>query len=165
MIRRETLIAWLNDAYAMETALVPVLENHAKDAKHLPEVEARDRRHVEETRRHAELVRQCLERLGETPSSAKTALGSLLGGMQAPATGMFEDEVVKNFLTDYATEHFEIASYTALIAAAREADQPEIVAACEQILREEEDMADWIRDRLPGIVQGYARSKASADAK
>ena len=32
-MNNELLVAWLNDAYAMEQALVPALENHAKDAK------------------------------------------------------------------------------------------------------------------------------------
>jgi ferritin-like metal-binding protein YciE len=51
----------------MEQAQIPVLENHAKDAADFPEFRARDERHLEETRRHAELVRGCLERLGERP--------------------------------------------------------------------------------------------------
>lgn len=33
MSHKELLVAWLNDAYAMEKGLVPILENHAKDAE------------------------------------------------------------------------------------------------------------------------------------
>jgi ferritin-like metal-binding protein YciE len=29
-MNKNWLIAWLNDAYAMEQSLIPVLENHAK---------------------------------------------------------------------------------------------------------------------------------------
>ena len=89
MADRQLLVTWLNDAYAMEKALVPVLENHAKDASAYPEVEARDREHAEQTRRHAELIKGCLEQLGESPSTVKTTLGSLFGFLQAPATGIF----------------------------------------------------------------------------
>ena len=56
-MNNELLVAWLNDAYAMEQALVPVLENHAKDAKDDPTARARIELHAEQTRRHAELVK------------------------------------------------------------------------------------------------------------
>ena len=36
MTANEQLIAWLNNAYSMEKALIPVLENHAKDAENYP---------------------------------------------------------------------------------------------------------------------------------
>lgn len=158
MKRRETLLAWLNDAHAMELALIPVLENHAKDAdKHFPEVAAADRRHLKETRRHAELVRGCIERLGEKPSTAKSLLGQVLGAGQSVATGMFRDEVVKNFLSDFAAENFEIASYRALIAAARELGDEETARVCEEILRDEERMASWLTENLPRVVQETLR--------
>jgi ferritin-like metal-binding protein YciE/glucose/arabinose dehydrogenase len=154
---KETLIAWLNDAYAMEQALIPVLENHAKDAKDFPDVAAADRRHLEETRRHAERVKGCIERLGETPSTAKSLLGQMLGAGQSVATGAFRDEVVKNFLSDYAAENFEIASYRALIAAARAVGDEETARTCEQILRDEERMAAWLTENLPRVVRETLR--------
>jgi ferritin-like metal-binding protein YciE len=61
--------------------------------------------------------------------------------------------VLKNFLADYATEHFEIACYRALIVAANEAGHPRIATVCERILAEEEDMAEWIGKNLPAAVQ------------
>lgn len=39
---REMLIAWLNDAHTTEQALVPILENHARDAREHPDIQARD---------------------------------------------------------------------------------------------------------------------------
>lgn len=150
---RELMIAWLNDAYAMETGLVPILENHSRDAEEHPAVSARIERHVEETKRHADLVKGCLERLGEAPSAAKTAIGGMIGAMQAPATGPFQDELVKNALSDYAIEHFEIAAYRALIAGARQMGDEDTARACEQILRDEEDMASFLAQNLPTTVQ------------
>jgi ferritin-like metal-binding protein YciE len=150
----KTLTAWLQDAYAMEEALVPVLENHAKDAKAIPQMQARIQQHAEETRRHAELVRGCLEQLGEKPSGTKNLLGSLFGGTQSISTGMFEDELIKNALADYASEHFEIASYKALIAAAEQTGHPEVATVCRQILQDEERMAQWLDQQMPVAVQG-----------
>jgi len=162
MNRKELLVDWLNDAYAMEKALIPVLENHAKDAKDHPMVKAKDEEHLAETRRHAELVEECLARLGEKPSSTKQMLGSIFGMLQAPMTGLAGDEIVKNFLTDFAAENFEIACYEALVHAATEFGEPEIAATCRQILEEERRMAQWLQDHLPQIVSEYAHEATHA---
>ena len=153
MATRELLVTWLNDAYSMEKSLVPVLKNHAKDAEEYPEVRERDEQHLEETKRHVELVEQCLERLGEKPSGAKSALGSVFGRMQAMSTEPFKDEMMKNFLADYATEQFEIASYKSLIAIARHMGEEEIASTCEEILADEERMADWLDRNMARAVE------------
>jgi ferritin-like metal-binding protein YciE len=148
-----TFVAWLQDAYAMEEALVPILENHAKDAKEFPAVQTRIAQHADETRRHAELVRTCLEQIGEKPSGTKNVLSGLFGGTQSVATGMFKDELIKNNLMDVASENFEIASYKALISAAEDMGHTQIAATCRQILVEEERMAQWLDQQLPMAVR------------
>jgi ferritin-like metal-binding protein YciE len=150
---KDLLIAWLNDAYAMENALIPILENHAADAKDHPDVEARIRAHRDETRRHAELVKQCVEQLGSSTSATKTSAGTLFGYMQSVSTGMFSDEPVKNVLTDYATEQFEIACYSALTTAAEQLGEPRVATVCREIIRDEQRMADWLATQLPTIVR------------
>jgi ferritin-like metal-binding protein YciE len=147
------LIAWLNDAYSMERSLAKVLENHAEDARGLPDVREKDMQHLYETRRHAEKVERCLGFLGQKPSTVKSVMGTVMGKAQSVASGMFGDEIIKNFISDYAMEHFEIACYRALIAAADEAGRPEIVQICEEILREEQAMARWLEQRIPDIAK------------
>jgi ferritin-like metal-binding protein YciE len=146
------LTAWLKDAYGMEKALIPVLENHAKDAQEHPQLHAKIQQHVNATQHHADLVQQCLDRFGESPSSVKSALGSLFGGMQSVSTGAAEDELVKNGLQDFAAENFEIACYKALIAAAQQVGANDVVQVCETILRDEEDMAPFLEQNLPTVV-------------
>jgi ferritin-like metal-binding protein YciE len=148
----EQLLAWLNDAYAMEKAQIPVLENHADDARRHPEVRKRDLKHLEETKQHAKDIKRCIEYLGEKPSVTKKAIGRITGAMNSVATEPFQDEVMKNFLMDYAAESFEIACYRSLIVAAEEAGHPKIARVCQEILEEEEEMAEWIRDHLPKAV-------------
>lgn len=155
---REVLIAWLNDAHAMEQAQIPVLENHARDAENFPHIRARDEQHVEGTRRHADLVRGCLERMGETPSATKSALNMMMGNVQSVMTGPFQDELVKNFLMDYAVENLEIASYSAIITAARDLGEEDVARTCEQILREEQAMAGWLQENLPTAVRETLRA-------
>jgi ferritin-like metal-binding protein YciE len=152
---RETLIGWLNDAYAMEKGLVQVLENHANDVKDRPEMYRMMAQHLEQTRMHAERVKDCVERLGGSISTVKTAMGSVSGFFQGRSTGISPDELVKNGLSDYAAEHFEIASYRALITAARLLGENQVVQVCESILRDEEEMANWLEKTLPTVVQEY----------
>jgi ferritin-like metal-binding protein YciE len=162
MSNKEQLIKWLNSAYSMEQNLTKVLENHAKDAKDFPEIRQRDEQHIEETRRHAERVKQCLAILGEKPSTIKSAMGNIMGAVQGAATGMFRDEIVKNFLSDYAAEHFEIACYRSLIVAAEELGQAEIAQVCREILREEEAMAQWLEERIPSVTRMTLQQAAHA---
>lgn len=162
MSPKEQLTTWLNSAYAMEKSLIQVLENHAGDAKDLPEVRQRDEQHLEETKRHAELVARCLEVLGEKPSAMKSAMGNVMGTVQGASSGMHRDELVKNFLSDYAAEHFEIACYRSLIAAAETLDQPEIARLCTEILHDEERMAAWLEERIPEITQMHLQQVAVA---
>src|SRR3954462_10178314 len=149
----QTMIAWLNDAYAMETALIPLLKSHANDARDDPQARHRIELHLEQTKRHAELVKGCVERLGGSTSAAKTGLGTLFGTLQSVSTAIFSDQLVKNALTDYATEHFEIACYRALQAGAQTLGDHHIADMCGEIIRDEEQMAQWLMMQLPNIAQ------------
>ena len=73
--------------------------------------------------------------------------------MQGIMMGMPDDSLVKAALQDYTTEHMEIASYTALIVAARDAGLTRVAEACEGILRDEKAMADWLEIQLPLVVR------------
>lgn len=149
----QQLLAWLNDAYAMEKAQVPILENHAEDASRHPDIRKRDLKHLKETRQHAKDVARCIRHLGSKPSATKKAIGRITGAIESIATEPFDDEILKNFLMDHATEHFEIACYRALIVAANEAGHPKIAQVCEEILEEEQAMAEWLEENLPRAVE------------
>jgi ferritin-like metal-binding protein YciE len=162
--QKETLVSWLNDAYSMERGIVPVLENHIKDADKMPQVQSRLRAHLEQTERHAEQVKMCVERLGGSTSVIKTTLGTVGGLFQSISTGAAPDELVKNALADYATEHFEIACYRALITGAQALGETEVARVCQQILQEEEEMARWLEQNLPTLVQSYLGQEAPVGA-
>lgn len=151
---RQQLIAWLTDAHAMELSLAKVLETHAKDADRLPDIRARDEEHLIETRDHTRKLEQCLEHLGaEKPSAMKNALGTVVGKMQGAMSGPFGDEIMKNTLSDYAAEHMEIACYRSLIVAAEEIGEVQVARICNEILADEESMAQWLEQKLPEITR------------
>jgi ferritin-like metal-binding protein YciE len=157
MSQKDDLISWLNDAYAMETSIGEVLENHTNDAKNIPEMHERLREHLEETHRQADRLKRCIEAMGGDVSQGKAWFSSLAGKIKGVSTGAADDQVVKNALSDYATEHFEIACYESLIAAGDELGYPEVVQVCQENLAEEEAMADWFEAQIPEITRGYLR--------
>jgi ferritin-like metal-binding protein YciE len=153
MAGKDILVAWLNDAHGMENALIQILEHQIKDAKDYPQVQAKLEQHLEQTRRHAQMVKDCVEMLGGKTSAVKTGMGALFGQMQALSTGAAKDEMMKNALADYAAESFEVASYTALVEAARALGEQQIAGVCQQILQEDAEMAHWLHQNLPSLVQ------------
>lgn len=161
MDSHEQIITWLRDAHAMERSMESVLERHISDAQEHPAVRERLERHLAETREHARRIEGCLVALNATPSTVKDLAANFIGTMQGMSSAMFRDEVVKNALIEYAMEHFEIACYSSLIAAAESAGLIEIAHTCSELLREETAMAIWLEDEIPKITLRYMEQVAS----
>ena len=151
----DTLRTWLKDAYAMEQAIVEILERQQNQFDAMPEAQLKIQEHLDLTRTHAERVRSCVEQLGDDVSHVKSGIANVLGAVQGMSTVMANDKTVKDAMADYAVEHFEIASYMAIMAAARELGQEDIAMICERIIREELEMADWLRQQLPMVVRQH----------
>ena len=150
----QQLVAWLDDAFAMETGLVPILQHHAAQFDSTqPAAAARIRQHIQETQQHADRLRQCLQLLNATPSTIKSTLSSVMGTLEGASTLVFRDPLVKDTLTDYASEQFEVACYTALVAAATQLNQPQVEALCQQNLDEDLDMAVWLLEQVPAVIR------------
>ena len=96
MADRDLVLAWLNDAHAMEKALEEVLERHVKDAEGHPDVQSRLQSHLEETRGQAEKVAECIEELGGKLSGAKAAFANMFGAVQGMLNKPLQDTLVKN---------------------------------------------------------------------
>ena len=163
---RDYLIDGLRDAHAMESQAITLTTTQADRLKNYPDLEQRIRQHVIETEGQRDRLEGCLEKLGSSPSTLKDTTMKLAGNLQMAFHAMTEDEVIKNSLASYAFEHFEIASYNALIETAKIAGEMDIVAVCQQNLAEEEAMATWIMDHLPDALRNYlARSAVDIEAK
>lgn len=95
----------------------------------------------------------------------KDAGGKLTATAQSISGVFAGDEVMKGSLASYTFEHMEIASYTILIAAANAAGEAEIARVCEQNLREEEAMAEWLKSNLPQVTEQFlARADMDSDS-
>ncbi|HWV25385.1 MAG TPA: DUF892 family protein [Thermomicrobiales bacterium] len=153
MAKNDLVVAWLNDAYAMENSIIEVLEKQVDLASDHPAIQSGIQRHLDQTRGHAETVKSCLSQLGESPSGIKSGLASIGGKLQGAAMGAAKDDLVKAALQDYSTEHMEIASYKALILATQEIGEPTLGESLKEVLAEEEAMAQWLDSQLPAIVR------------
>ncbi|HZW09872.1 MAG TPA: DUF892 family protein, partial [Phycisphaerales bacterium] len=134
---RELMVTWLRDAYAMERALVQVLERQADHAERNLDTNAASmlRQHRDETARHADDIRACLQRHGEDVSRIKAGMGVLAGLVQGMGAAGAGDTAIKDCLAGIASEHFEIAAYRSLIVAADQLGDTDTAATCRAILR------------------------------
>jgi ferritin-like metal-binding protein YciE len=152
MINYKRVLDWLNDAYAMETGMIDVLEQRVRSAKEFPAIRKMFESHLRQTRQHAKMVAQCIERIGGARVAPTPAIGSPLRSAWSPTDRTSRDEVVRNCLVDYAAEQFEVVTYQALIEAASQVGDAQTVRVCEQIMREDQAMADRIVRALPMVV-------------
>jgi ferritin-like metal-binding protein YciE len=148
-------MAWLNNAYAMEVDLVKTLEGQLPDAKDYPDVEMGIKDHLEKTKGHAEKIKRVIEKNGGDVSAIKAGAGAVMGMMKGISTKMMHDKIVTNLIMDYAAEHFEMATYRTLIAAANEVGDEESVPVFEEILEDEKEMEEKIEKAEPMVVKQF----------
>jgi ferritin-like metal-binding protein YciE len=155
---------WLRDAHAAEEQAETMLSGMAKRIQNYPDLKARIEQHLRETQRHAQLVRGCIERRGGSASAVKEAAAKMIGLGQA-LSGMFvTDEVMKGSIASYAFEAMEIASYCIPVNASRQVGDEQTASVCEQILKEEEDMANWLQENIPALTRQYLARDETAGA-
>lgn len=152
---QEHLLDWLRDAHAMEEQAETMLKSQISRLEHYPEVRRKMQEHLEETKRQAQLIRECITRLDGDTSTVKDTVAKVVAAAQGLSGIFVGDEVIKGALASYAFEQMEIASYRILIAAADAVGDATTSAICTQILREEEAMAEWIDENVPALVRKY----------
>jgi ferritin-like metal-binding protein YciE len=159
---KEILADWLRDAHAMESNQVHMLEKQSDGLSDFPAIQRRVADHAEESRRHAELVEQALDSIGEDTSALKEAIGRFTGQLSPLAAAMAADEPVKIALANTGLEHFEIACYRSLKAAAEHCGQSQISQIAAEILRDEENMARYLEGEIELITRTHLDQEAGA---
>ncbi len=153
------LLSWLRDAHAMEKSAESILEKQVKSLDDYPQMKNKINEHLQTTRNQAKRIEGCIEQLGGDTSKVKELVGKFTGAMQAFGAAGADDEVVKAGISDYSFECMEIASYRSLIAAAEAYGEPEIKQVCQDILAEEEEMANWLENNIPDVTRNYLSKK------
>ena len=153
--RKETLIAWLRDAHAMEEQAQTMLNAQRNRLVDYPDLRDRIERHIAETEEQAATVAALLGKMGANPSTMKDFTGKFTAAMQGLGGATMSDEVVKGSLASYAFEHLEIATYKALVAAAEACGELDAARALRGILDQEVEMANWLSEHLPPTVRTF----------
>lgn len=159
---QDKIAQYLNEAHAMELALVRTLQAHRAMTPTGPYRRALDR-HLRETHGHADAVERRLRQLDRWPGLPERAvgLGQRLAG-QLLALGMAplhvlrgaspEEKLLKNAKDECASEAQEIATYEALEALARQVGDADTAALAADIRGDEERMLRTLREQLPSLT-------------
>ena len=153
----------LKNAHALETQAVQILSRQVERLENYPEMEARLRQHIDESKQQATRLEQILHRHGTDSSSLKDFVVGLVGNAAAIGHMPMQDEVLKNTMTNYAFEHMEIAAYTSLIAMAQAVGDTEAVPVLQQSMQEEIDTAKFIEGQIAPTTLTYMQREAAGD--
>lgn len=158
---REHLIDWLRDAHAMEEQAKSLLETQIDRLENYPEATAKLQQHLRETEQQRADVEECLHRLGADTSTVKDLGTKFMANVQGIGHMMTSDEVLKNALASHAFERFEAVCYHSLATAAEAANEPEIANVARRILRQEEEMGEWVWNSIPMLTQKFLERDAA----
>ena len=160
---RDLLIVGLRNAHAMETQARELMERQSERTGEYPEVQAKLRRHLDETRQQLQRLEDCLERCGESESKFKDVAMSTVANIMAMGHAMASDEILKNTFANNAFENYEIAAYKSLLALSKRAGI-DLSSPLEASLREEQQMAEWIDTHVEDVTLQYLAKEERAAA-
>ena len=139
----EELIKHIDEAHAMEQNVLRMLDGMISTTDD-PNIVRELEHHKMQTEGHAERMKARLAAHGAQPSMIRE-MGGILGAvMKMPMDMVRSEKAGRNARDGYTTEHMEIASYELLKRIAKHANDDDTVAACDEIIAQEQAMADTI---------------------
>lgn len=140
----DKLVSYIRDAHAMEENVLRMLDSMIATTTDT-EISTHLRRHRSETERHAELLQERLDALGERGTSTVKDIPAVLGAMvKGMGDAIRSDKAGKNARDGYVTEAMEIAAYRLLEQLAIRAGDEETAQVARTICADEERMRDVI---------------------
>lgn len=175
--RESKLVQYLNEAYGKEKELETALTAHIGMTTRAA-YKKRLREHLTETKRHARELEKRVKQLGGAPQAgpveglgpiAKGAgaavgvAGRAVAAAQGPlhairGTGE-QEKMLGNARSEYADEHEEIATYTAIETLAQALGDSETVKLARTIRREEERMARFLEGQIPILTKAVVQEE------
>jgi ferritin-like metal-binding protein YciE len=174
------LVQYLNEAYGKEKELETALQAHIGMTTRAP-YKKRLREHLTETKRHARELEKRVKKLGGKPqivplegfdpiAKGAGAAVELAGRAAAAAQGPLhairgtgeQEKMLKNAKSEFADEHEEIATYTAIEALAEALGDGETAKLARAIRREEESMARFLQRQIPALTKAVVQAEVPA---
>jgi len=182
-VRDSKLVQYLNEAYSKEKELETALQAHIGMTTRAP-YRKRLQRHLTETKRHARELERRIRRLGgsahiapiDAPdpvakgASAAVELGTRAiaaakGPLRAIRGTGEQEKMLKNAKSEYADEHEEIATYTAIETLAQAVSDDETAKLARAIRREEEGMARFLERLIPTLAKAVTQAEIPASQR
>ncbi len=161
---REAFLYALGDIYDGENHLLDAQQHmfeHATDAELLGVL----RPHIAQTERHVMALEDVFHLLGQEPKGVTSHAASGLGDGARQAIGAARTEALRDYVIAGAAaqvEHFEIASYTALIAEARELDLlSRVEDPLRDSLRQDREMVEALAQLTPRLLRTALRREGA----
>jgi ferritin-like metal-binding protein YciE len=182
-VRESKLVQYLNEAYGkekeLETALVAHIGMTTRDV-----YRKRLREHLTETKRHARELERRVKQLGGAPQTvpiegfdplakgAAAAVG-LAGRAAAAAQGPLhairgtgeQEKMLKNAKSEYADEHEEIATYSAIETLAEALGDIDTAKLARAIRREEQSMARFLERQIQSLTKAVVQEEIPASQR
>ena len=155
----ERLVSYLADAHAIEQQSIGLLER-ALEVSPTGDLHAAYEQHLEESRRHSELLERRLDALGGSPSAVKDAAMRLGALNWATFFKAHPDTPGKVAAFAYAFEHLEMGGYEQLIRVAERAGDAESARVARTILAEERAAASTLAGCWDEAVSAALEAKA-----
>jgi ferritin-like metal-binding protein YciE len=143
----ELFVHELADAMSAEQIILKMLPELAREARH-PEVKQAIQEHERETRQQVKNLEQAFKQLGEQPEPTTCHAAE---GLQKEHEALHEEQPtpeileMANLAGAAKTEHYEIATYTALVQMARDLGQREVATLLKENLDQEKAMAKRVQ--------------------
>ena len=158
----EQLIAYLKDAHSIEGQALRQMRAAPRIAGE-PGLSAAFREHLPETEGHEQLMRECLERHGASPSLVKEALMRAGGEAFVLFARSQPDTPGKLAAHAFSYEHLEAAAYELLRRVAERAGDEATTGAADEILVQERAMAARIEASFKRAVDASLGDLAGAE--
>jgi ferritin-like metal-binding protein YciE len=175
--RESKLVQHLNEAYGKEKELETALTAHIGMTTRAS-YRKRLREHLTETKRHARELEKRVKKLGGTPQTvpiegldpiakgagaaveiAGRAVAAAKGPLHAIRGTGEQEKMLKNAKSEYADEHEEIATYTAIETLAESLSDNETAKLARAIRREEENMARFLARQIPSLTKAVVQAE------
>lgn len=152
---RDMFIIGLRNAYAMEKQALGMMMPQLSRLEHYPEIAAKLERHIGETEDQLKRLERILKDMDEDYLNLKDMILSFTGPTTVMSHASVDDKVLKDALTDFAFENYEIAAYKSLLTIADAGNFGSAKDLLQETLTEEQSMAKWLNDNLPAVTRKF----------
>jgi len=160
---QDRLIRYLDDAWAVEKALVGMLKDMADEVNDAS-VKAAFQEHREVTHQQEENLEARIRALGKEPSGGKGFFNQMVGKIGDVIQGAHDpyDKTTQDLMKGFATENFEMAMYQSLESYANAIGDTATAELARQHFQQEKAAADKVWPLISPAASRTASAAAGA---